>query len=66
MKSKKDLSSNISRTERPYLILNNEYQELLEKTPFHSFESIWNFSNVEIIKQIKARSVIRFEIRHHY
>ena len=65
MKSKKDLSSNISRIERPYLTINNEYRELLEKAPFHSFESIWNFSNGETIKQIKARSVIRFEIRHH-
>jgi len=65
MKSKKDLSSNISRIERPYLTINNEYKELLESAPFHSFESIWNFSNGETIKQIKARSVIRFEIRHH-
>jgi len=65
MKSKKDLSSNISRIERPYLTINNEYQELLESAPFHSFESIWNFSNGETIKQINARSVIRFEIRHH-
>ena len=30
MESKKDLSSNISRIERPYLTINNEYQELLE------------------------------------
>ncbi len=65
MKSKKDLSSNISRIERPYLTINNEYQELLESAPFHSFESIWNFSNGETIKQIKARSVIKFEIRHN-
>jgi len=65
MKSEKNLSSNISRIERPYLTINNEYQELLERAPFHSFESIWNFSNGETIKQIKARSVIRFEIRHH-
>ena len=65
MKSIKDLSLNISRIERPYITLNREYQELLEIAPFHSFESIWNFSNGEIIKQIKARSVIRFEIRHY-
>jgi len=65
MKSKNNLSSNISCTERPYLTLNNEYQELMERAPFHSFESIWNFSNGETIKQIKARSVIRLEIRHH-
>jgi len=65
MNSNKDLSSNISRIERPYLTLNREYQELLESAPFHSFESIWNFSNGETIKQIKARSVIRFETRHH-
>jgi heptose I phosphotransferase len=65
MKSEKNLSLNISRIERPYLTINNEYQELLESAPFHSFESIWNFSNGETIKQIKARSVIRFEIRHH-
>ncbi len=65
MNSEQDLSSNISCTKRPYLTLNSEYQELLERAPFHSFESIWEFSNGETIKQIKARSVIRFEIRHH-
>lgn len=65
MNLKKNLSSNISRIEKPDLTLNSEYQELFELAGFHSFESIWNFSNGETIKQIKARSVIRFEAPHH-
>ena len=60
----KDLSSAVNRIETKHLIINQDYQKLLENIKFDSFESIWRYENGEIIKNIKKRSVIRIETKH--
>ena len=59
----KDFSSSKNRIEKNHMILNRDYLGLLKNIRFNSFESVWNYQKGEIIKRIKARSVIRFEIQ---
>lgn len=61
----KDFSSAINRIETNHLIANKDYQKLLQHIQFDSFESIWRYQDGETIKNIKERSVIRFNIEYH-
>jgi hypothetical protein len=61
----KDFSSNINRIETNHLIVNKDYQKLLQHTQLDSFESIWRYQDGETIKNIEERSVIRFNIEYH-
>ena len=45
------------------MVINRTYHRLLEKNGFDGFEQVWGISNAKTIKKIKARSVIRFEMR---
>ncbi len=55
----KDFNSSVDYIEKKHLIINRDYVEILEGLQFLSFESVWRFSDGEIIKKIKERSVIR-------
>ncbi|MCK4620523.1 MAG: hypothetical protein KAT52_11305, partial [Desulfobacterales bacterium] len=59
----KDFSSQIECIKKDHLMLNKDYQEVLDDMHFDSFESVWKYQDGETIKKIKARSVIRFEIQ---
>ncbi len=59
-----DLNSSVVCIEKKHLIVNRDYVEILEGLQFHSFESVWRFTNGEIIKKIKERTVIRFNSGH--
>ncbi len=61
----KDFSSTVNRIETKHLVVNQDYQKLLQDIKFDSFESIWQHRNGETIKNIKKRSVIRIEINQH-
>jgi len=61
----KDFSLNINRIETNHLIVNKDYQKLLQHIQLESFESIWRYQDGETIKNIEERSVIRFNIEHH-
>ena len=61
----KDFSSAVNRIETNHLIINKDYQKFLQHIQFDSFESIWRNRNGETVKNIEARSVIRFEVKHH-
>ncbi|MCJ7616513.1 MAG: hypothetical protein MUO43_08260 [Desulfobacterales bacterium] len=59
----KDFSSQIECIKKDHLIFNKNYLEVLDDMHFDSFESVWKYQDGEIIKKIKARSVIRFEMQ---
>lgn len=61
----KDFSSTVNRIETKHLVVNQDYQKLLQDIKFDSFKSIWQHRNGETIKNIKKRSVIRIEINQH-
>jgi heptose I phosphotransferase len=61
----KDFSSTVNRIETKHLVVNQDYQKLLQDIKFDSFESIWQHRNGETIKNIKKRSVTRIEINQH-
>ncbi len=60
----KDFKSSVDCVEKKHLIVNRDYEEILEGLRFRSFESVWRFSSGEIVKKIKERSVIRFDSGH--
>lgn len=55
----------IDCVEKEQLIINPDYKNILMDTGLDSFESVWQYNNGEIIKNIKTRSVIRIEIEHN-
>ena len=59
-----DFSSAINCIETNHLIVNKDYQELLQHIQFESFESIWQHQDGETIKNIERRSVILINIEH--
>ena len=61
----KDYCSTVNYIETDHLIVNRDCQDLLRDAGLQSFESVWRFSGGEVVKQIKERSVIRFDFSHH-
>jgi hypothetical protein len=59
-----DLTLPLDCIESKNLIFNKQYQRLLDKIGWNSFEAIWGLQQGECVKKIKARSVIRVEINH--
>ena len=60
----KAFSAAINCIEKKNLIVNRDYEFFLQDIHMDSFESIWRYKNGEIVKHIKPRSVIRFQIAH--
>ncbi len=54
----------ISRSE--HLYINKTYLELLKQNNLFSFDSIWRFSGDQMVKRIKHREIIRFNLQDNY
>ncbi len=55
-------SSPIDCVETNQLVINREYQDILSRLGFDSFESVWRYSGGEIVKKIAERWVTRIDI----
>ncbi len=59
----KDLSSIIDCIEQKRFVINRNYQPILKSLGLNTFESLWQYGGGKTIKEIKSRSVIRFEVQ---
>jgi hypothetical protein len=54
----------IDRIESDHLIINTAYQEFLARIGFNTFESVYHYTRGDVIKRIKAKTVLRLEFNH--
>ncbi len=57
-------TGSIDWIESDHLIANRAYQEFLARIGFDSFESVYNYTKGDVIKKIKAKTVLRLEFNH--
>ena len=58
----KNFSSPVECLESGHVIFNRDYRDIFQNVGLDSFDSIYNYQDVEIIKNIRDRSVRRFNL----